>query len=91
MSVAVWSTTAIFRLQESLLVDNKAQELVSLKISIVQETRVKGCHKLVFAKCNAQVLPQSKTSVFPHTRLSSHCSALSATFSFSKEQYQVRC
>lgn len=87
MSVAVWSTTAIFRLQESLLVDNKAQELVSLKISIVQETRVKGCHKLVFA----QVLPQSKTSVFPHTRLSSHCSALSATFSFSKEQYQVRC
>lgn len=91
MSVAVWSTTAIFRLQESLLVDNKAQELVSRRISIVQETRVKGCHKLVFAKCNAQVLPQSKTSVFPHTRLSSHCSALSATFSFSKEQYQVRC
>lgn len=57
----------------------------------VQETRVNRCHKLVFAKCNAQVLPQSKTSVFPHTRLSSHCSALSATFSFSKEQYQVRC
>lgn len=32
--VAVWCTTAIFRLQESLLVDEKAQELVSRRISI---------------------------------------------------------
>lgn len=62
--------------KESLLVDNKAQESGSRKVSADSPGRMSP---VSFAECNTQVQPQSRTSVFPHTILSSNCFSFSTT------------
>ena len=70
--------TANFSLQESLLVDNKAQESGSRNSFL--DTGVKGCHRLALQSVTHKPCLRSRTLfISTHTILSSNCSSFSAT------------